>query len=193
MWGRRGPTAQTTCAPGPIPGIGSFMNLSKTKHRRSMARWVRVALPVVVALFAVTVANPGSAQTKTPPYWASISVNEARTRVGPSLDYPSTWVYRRKDLPVRVVKVHSNWRRIEDPSGTQGWMHVRLLSDTPTAMVTAPEGAMHEGRSESSPLLFLAEKGVVGRVSDCGDGWCRFDVGGKRGFIRTSQLWGAVE
>lgn len=170
------------------------MNLSTLMRRRPVAGWARSALlPVVVALFAVSVADPAFTQTKTPPYWASISVNEARTRVGPSLDYPSTWVYRRKDLPVRVVKVHSNWRQIEDPAGTQGWMHVRLLSDTPTAMVTAREAAMHEARNDSSPLLFLAEKGVVGRVSDCGDGWCRFDVGGKRGFVRTSQLWGAVE
>lgn len=169
------------------------MNLSKIKRRRSTARRVLATLPAALTMLAMLAAEPVSAQTKTPPYWASISVDEARTRVGPSLDYPSTWVYRRKDLPVRVVKVHSNWRRIEDPAGTQGWMHVRLLSDTPTAMVTAPEGAMHEGRSDTSPLLFLAEKGVVGRVSDCGDGWCRFDVGGKRGFIRASQLWGAVE
>ena len=193
MWPGLAHEAQTTCAVGSFPGIGLFMNLSQTKRRRSTARRVLTALPAALTMFAVLAAEPVSAQTKTPPYWASISVDEARTRVGPSLDYPSTWVYRRKDLPVRVVKVHSNWRRIEDPAGTQGWMHVRLLSDTPTAMVTAQEGAMHEGRSDSSPLLFLAEKGVVGRVSDCGDGWCRFDVGGKRGFIRASQLWGAVE
>lgn len=169
------------------------MTLSKTKRRRSTARRVLATLPAALTMLAALAAEPVSAQTKTPPYWASISVDEARTRVGPSLDYPSTWVYRRRDLPVRVVKVHSNWRRIEDPAGTQGWMHVRLLSDTKTAMVTAPEGAMHEGRSDSSPLLFLAEKGVVGRIGGCSDGWCQFDVGGKRGFIRASQLWGAVE
>ena len=56
-------------------------------------------------------------------------------RVGPSLDYPSNWVYRRRDLPVKVVQVLGNWRKIEDSTGTQGWMHVRLLSDTATALV----------------------------------------------------------
>ncbi len=185
--------AQTTCAQDRIPGIGLLMKPSSTQCGRQKAGRTSAALTVVLALLAASAAEPVSAQTKTPPYWASISVDEARTRVGPSLDYPSTWVYRRRDLPVRVVKVHSNWRQIEDPAGTRGWMHVRLLSDTPTAMVTAREGAMHEGRSDSSPLLFLAEKGVVGRISNCSDGWCGFDVGGKRGFIRVSQLWGAVE
>jgi SH3-like domain-containing protein len=31
---------------------------------------------------------------------------------------------------------------------------------------------------------------VVGRVSECADGWCLFDVGGRRGYIRVDTLWG---
>src|SRR3546814_5432148 len=70
-----------------------------------------------------------AAPAKPVPYWASLTQEEARMRVGPSLDYPSNWVYRRRDLPVKVVQVLGLWRKVEDPSGTQGWMHVRLLSD----------------------------------------------------------------
>ena len=29
--------------------------------------------------------------------------------------------------------------------------------------------------------------------ADCGSGWCAFDVGGKKGYIRAGSLWGAVE
>lgn len=132
------------------------------------------------------------AQSKQPPYWASISVDEARMRVGPSLDYPSNWVYRRKGLPVRVIQIHSNWRKIEDPSGTQGWVHVRLLSDAGTAIVERSEASIHDKRSDASPQLYRAEKGVVGKVSDCSGGWCLFDVGGKRGFVHTGDIWGAT-
>lgn len=131
-------------------------------------------------------------QSRMPPYWASISAGEARMRVGPSLDYPSNWVYRRKDLPVRVLQIHGNWRKVQDESGAEGWMHVRLLSDTPTAMVSASEGSVHEKRSDGSARLYRVEKGVVGRVSDCADGWCGIDIAGKRGFIRADELWGAV-
>lgn len=152
--------------------------------------WAGGALAAMIVITILV--ERGEAQTKTPPYWASISVNEARMRVGPSLDYPSNWIYRRRDLPVRVLKVHSNWRKVEDSSGTQGWMHVRLLSDMPTAIVKVSEAEMHEGRSQSSPLLFRAEAGVVGQVKDCRDEWCFFDVAGKRGYVRASSLWGAV-
>lgn len=44
-----------------------------------------------------------AAPAKPVPYWASLSHDEARMRVGPSLDYPSNWVYQRRDLPVKVV------------------------------------------------------------------------------------------
>src|SRR3546814_8236229 len=40
-----------------------------------------------------------AAPAKPVPYWASLTQEEARMRVGPSLDYPSNWVYRRRDLP----------------------------------------------------------------------------------------------
>src|SRR3546814_2216209 len=62
------------------------------------------------------------------PYWASISVDRARMRKGPSIDVPVLWEYRRKDLPVRVIARHDLWRKVEDPDGARGWMAARLLS-----------------------------------------------------------------
>lgn len=125
------------------------------------------------------------------PYWASISSGEALTRAGPGRNYPGQWLYVRRDLPVRVVAVHESWRKIEDPDGTQGWMLFRLLSDERTALVRGDEPeAMREQADEGSPVRFRAAPGVVGRITDCASGWCRFDVGGRAGFIRTENLWG---
>jgi SH3-like domain-containing protein len=130
---------------------------------------------------------------KPVPYWASVSQDEARMRVGPSLDYPSNWVYRRRDLPVKVVQVLGQWRKVEDPDGAQGWMHVRLLSDTATAIVRVGMAELHQSASEGSRTLFRAERGVVGRLSDCSGGWCAFDVKGQRGYAKASDLWGATD
>src|SRR3546814_13503552 len=88
---------------------------------------------------AVLMANvgPAAAQSEVEvPYWASISVDQARMRKGPSPHVPVMWEYRRKDLPVKVIARHENWRQVEDPDGTQGWMAARLLSRTRTAIVT---------------------------------------------------------
>ena len=40
---------------------------------------------------------------------------------------------------MRVVKTYPNWRLIEDPDGTRGWMLVTLLSDRRTAIVKPGE------------------------------------------------------
>ena len=40
---------------------------------------------------------------------------------------------------------------------------------------------MHESADASSPIPFRAAPGVVGRISRCAAGWCRFDVGGRAG------------
>lgn len=175
-----------------FPANSAYFQDMVQASRISTGQGVWTVAAVMLALLFLCMGQEAGAQTKTPPYWASISASEARMRVGPSLDYPSSWVYRRRDLPVRVVQVHGNWRKVADESGTEGWMHVRLLSDTPTAMVTAGEGRMYRKTGGGGGLAFRAQKGVVGRLSECSRGWCLFDVGGRRGYIEVASLWGAV-
>lgn len=124
------------------------------------------------------------------PYWASIAVDEARMRKGPSPDVPVIWEYRRRDLPVRVVARYENWRKIEDPDGTSGWMAARLLSRTRTAIVTGGTADMREGPDEGAAVAYRAQSGVVGRITGCDDGWCLFDVKGRRGWIAVGSIWG---
>ena len=112
-------------------------------------------------------------------------------RTGPGLNYPITWLYRRPDLPIRVVGTFPGWRKVQEPDGTTGWMLVSLLQDTRTAIVTRGRPRDLRSRpSDDAPIAYRAAPGVIGLVSKCGGGWCRFDVGGRGGFIRTSEIWG---
>ena len=130
-------------------------------------------------------------QDRQPPYWASISAGQARMRTGPGENYPAVWLYVRRDLPIRVVGTQPSWRRVQDPDGATGWMLVRLLSEQRTAIVTGDEPRpMHEEPTEAARVRYRAEPGVVGRISQCSSGWCRLDVGGREGFIRTEHIWG---
>lgn len=146
---------------------------------------------LAVILLSLAVVGPAGAQSDPElPYWASINVDEARMRKGPSPDVPVIWEYRRKDLPVKVVARHETWRKIEDPDGTQGWMAARLLSRTRTAIVVGEIRPLREAASSASPVLYRAEPGVVGKISDCANGWCMLDVKGRRGWIETDHIWG---
>lgn len=145
---------------------------------------------VLGLVVAIGAALPVGAQSDDLPYWASIAVDEARMRKGPSPDVPVIWEYRRRDLPVRVVARYETWRKVEDPDGTTGWMASRLLSRTRTAIVTSGPAAMRSEARSDATVAYRAEAGVVGRITDCDDGWCLFDVRGKRGWIATDAIWG---
>ena len=134
---------------------------------------------------------PAAGQDKQPPYWASIASGEAMTRTGPGKNYPGVWLYKRRDLPVLVLKRYESWRMIEDPDGDRGWMLVSLLSDRRTAMLK-PRGPwpIHVRPDPSSPIRYRAEQGVVGRIANCRSGWCHITIANREGYIRTSDIWG---
>ena len=147
----------------------------------------------IVAAALLFLAFPAGAQDKQPPYWASIASGEAMTRTGPGKNYPGIWLYKRRDLPVRVVKRYENWRLIEDPDGTRGWMLVSLLSDRRTAVVKKGDPRLVRVEpSDGARARYLAQAGVVGRVSKCSNGWCHIAIGRREGYVRTSDLWGVA-
>jgi SH3-like domain-containing protein len=151
----------------------------------------RIAAFLMVLVAALSVASATAQPRRETPYWASIASGQAMMRAGPGRNYPGIWLYVRRDLPVRVTEVYQSWRKVEDPDGTSGWMLVNLLSDSRTAIVRGTEPQpMHERPEEAAPVRFRAEPGVIGRISQCGDGWCRLEVGGRGGFIRSDHLWG---
>jgi SH3-like domain-containing protein len=136
-------------------------------------------------------ATVASAQDKTPPYWASIASGEAMMRTGPGRNYPGVWLYKRRDLPIRVVQVYPNWRKIEDPDGQQGWMLVTLLSDRRTALVKpGPPRDIRVEPKAGAPVRYRAEAGVVGRIEQCDGSWCHIEIGKRQGFIAQADLWG---
>ena len=146
------------------------------------------------AFLSIAVAAPAAAQEKQPPYWASIASGQAMTHTGPGRNYPNLWLYERRDLPVRVVKKYDNWRLIEDLDGAKGWMLVTFLADRRTAIVRPGEPRpIRISPGDGAKIAYNAEQGVVGRISRCSSGWCRIDIGNRRGYVRTSDIWGVSE
>ena len=148
------------------------------------------------AFFLLTAAalTPLTAQEREVPYWASIRATELNLRVGPSVDYKIDWVYRRKGLPVKVIRVMEGWRLIEDPDGTRGWVVQRLLTPDRGAIVIGEgESAIYADPNANSKVKWRIEPGVVGKLGDCEQGWCEFSVGNRAGYVPQQRLWGAGE
>ena len=144
----------------------------------------------MLALFCWS--SAAAAQDRKPPYWASIVPREANIRTGPGRNFPAVWQYRRAGLPVKVVQTFPAWRKIEDPDGAQGWMQANMLSEERTGLVRGDVAPMRSRPDESAPIVWRAAPGVVGKLRRCRDGWCDFDVKGRRGWIQIASLWGVA-
>ena len=147
------------------------------------------------ALLIVAAAAPAAAQDKKPPYWASIASGEAMMRTGPGKNYPGIWLYKRRDLPVRVLQDLP--QLAADPGPRR---HPRLDAGDPAQR--PPHRDRQAGRAAADPnpspnaaptSAIIAEPGVVGRIEQCRDGWCRIEIGKREGFIRAADIWGVGE
>ena len=123
------------------------------------------------------------------PYWASLTADIVNMRVGPARDYKIVWVYKRKLVPLKVIRLHEGWRLVEDPDGARGWVLARFLSRKQTAIVQKATAEMRE-KPGAGRLMWRAEPGVVGKVGKCQAGWCKFDVAGRAAWIEASVIWG---
>lgn len=143
------------------------------------------------ALLAFVAIAPANAQDRDVPYWATIRFDEVNMRVGPSQEYKIEWVYHRRGLPVKVVRVREGWRLVRDHEGTQGWIASSQLHPDRGAMVVGEGLAdIRESASGSSALKWRAEPGVVGKLADCEEAWCEVDIAGHKGWMRADRLWG---
>ena len=75
-----------------------------------------------------TVAGRGSSTNLPVPRFVSLKSSEGNVRRGPSLEHRIDWVFRHRDMPLRITGEFGHWRRVEDNEGQGGWIHYSLLS-----------------------------------------------------------------
>lgn len=154
---------------------------------------MRAPLSSLAIAWSLAAALPAHAEDRAVPYWAALRARQVNMRVGPSESYRISWVYRRQQLPIKVLRLKEGWRLVEDPDGARGWMLAQFLSPDRTALVVGEGLAeMRGGEGGSGALLWHMQPGVVGRLGACAAGWCRFDVGGGHvGYAPSARLWGS--
>jgi SH3-like domain-containing protein len=143
---------------------------------------------------AMLAGSPARAQEREVPYWATLRYDEVRMRVGPSEEYPIEWVYKRKGLPVKVVRVREGWRLVEDPQGDRGWIARSQLDPERGALVTGSGLAdVRAGPEAGSALRWRAQAGVVAQLKGCKADWCEVDIAGRKGWVARTRLWGVED
>ena len=81
------------------------------------------------------------------PRFVSLAAERVNVRFGPGRQYPVSWMFARKGLPVEIIAEFDTWRKIRDYDGEEGWIHSSLLSSRRTIMVIGEVRALRRTAS----------------------------------------------
>ena len=146
-------------------------------------------------------ANLGS-NTRLPlPRFAALRADEVNMRSGPGTRYPILWLYKRRDLPVEIVREFDVWRLVVDSEGVRGWVHQATLVGNRSFVVTAtgetdrgPGVVLRDVPQEDAGVVAILRPGVIGRLRACpaGSAWCRVSVHNYGGWLQRSAFFGLL-
>ena len=122
----------------------------------------------------------------------SLKKNKVNVRYGPSFDYPIKYVYRKIELPLKVIDKKENFRRVIDHKKNSGWIHISQLRNS-RSIVTKSEKILFRKPTKYSKPLAKLDKGRLLKVSKCEKKWCNISTGDYSGWIlKDDKIWGIV-
>ena len=160
-----------------------------------MARHKKFGVAILAAVLSLGAAHARAAEDEANapkvPRFVSLDADKVNLRTGPGQRYPIDWVLTRRDMPVEVIAQFENWRRVREWDGTTGWVQQNLL--TGKRHIVVARGDVRPIRREPDPasaLVARAEPGVIGRLTECREAWCRVETSSVSGWMRRADLWG---
>lgn len=135
-------------------------------------------------------AGLGSVTHMPLPRYVSLKGAEGNARRGPSLDDRIDWVFRHRDMPLRVTAEFGHWRKVEDQDGQGGWIHYGLLSGVRTVVINTAMAEIRLQPDDKAAVSAKAESGVIARLGACVPEWCRVSTGGEKGWLHKADIWG---
>ena len=118
--------------------------------------------------------------------------NEVNVRFGPSLDYPIKYIYKKINLPVKVIDTKENMRRIVDHKKNSGWIHRSQLKKSKSLITTKIKILFKKPTKFSKPLARISE-GRLLIVKECENNWCSIKTDKYSGWIEKKDVWGSIE
>lgn len=127
------------------------------------------------------------------PRFVTLKSDEVNMRVGPGREYPKSWVYRRAGLPLKVIAEFDVWRKVIDHEDTTGWVHSQLVTLKRNALIANRLTKLYSKADDQSPVIAVAEQGVLMELQTCGVKWCRIANDDLRAFVHRDDIWGILE
>ena len=76
----------------------------------------KLIIPILLCLFFSPIVNAEE-------IFLSLKKNKVNVRYGPSFESPVKFIYKKINLPIKLIDKKENWRRIIDLKNNSGWIH----------------------------------------------------------------------
>ena len=127
------------------------------------------------------------------PRFVSLKYDEVYMRRGPSRDHPIDWVYKTKNLPLKIVSEFENWRKVIDSEETIGWIHRSQLSNKRMILVTLEDLKIRNKPDINATVIAIAEIGALLNLERCDEKWCRLSHQDIKGWSSRDGFFGLIK
>ena len=145
----------------------------------------------LLILLLLTFIFPLNIFAKENSYYLILKNNKVNVRYGPGFDYPIKYVYKKKNLPIKVIDKKENFRRIIDFKKNSGWIHVSQLKKGKSLILLKDQILFSKPTRYSKPIIKIA-KGRLLLVKKCKKKWCKVKTEDYLGWIITNNIWGLI-
>ena len=122
-------------------------------------------------------------------YYLILKNNKVNVRNGPSFNYQIKYIYKKKNLPIKVIDKKENFRRIIDFKKNSGWIHISQLKKSSSLIILSNRIIFKKPTKNSKPIINL-ESGRLLLVKKCIKNWCKVSTDKYSGWIQTNNVWG---
>ena len=125
-------------------------------------------------------------------YYLILKNKKVNVRYGPGFDYPIKFIYKKKNLPLRVIDKKENFRRIIDFKNNSGWIHISQLKSGEAFILLENQILFTKPTKYSKPILKIS-KGRLLLVKKCKHKWCKIKTEKYTGWLKINNVWGSIK
>ena len=140
-------------------------------------------------LFLILIFYPSLATSNDT--FLSLKKNKVNVRYGPGFDYEVKYIYRKKNLPVKVIDKKENFRKITDQKKNSGWIHVSQLKKSKSFIASEDKILFQKPSLFSKPIAKI-QKGRLLINKKFKKKWCNVKTSDFEGWVTTESIWGKV-
>ena len=124
-------------------------------------------------------------------FFLMLKNKKVNVRYGPGFDYPVKYIYKKIQLPLKVIDKKENFRRIIDHKNNSGWIHFSQLRKAKSFIVLKKKIIFKKPSKFSKPIAKI-EKGRLLIIKKCDIQWCKIQTEEFIGWIDIKNVWGSI-